>query len=146
MRTVHILDLCGFVGRLTAIRFFFIGGLYGHFRTRILGGEGPLDGLLLGSVGQKDPGAFQVGQPQPVASLKNVTEISALGTTFNQRQFPQRMFVYLAGILEPFHGPEAARSWAMPCDDSFLIACFSRRGGWKQPCLQPWLEIPTICS
>ena len=35
----------------------------------------------------------QLFLPVPVASLKNVTEISALGTTFNQRQFPQRMFV-----------------------------------------------------
>jgi hypothetical protein len=31
--------------------------------------------------------------PDPVASLKNVTEISAPGTTFNQRQFRQWMFV-----------------------------------------------------
>ena len=35
----------------------------------------------------------QLFLPVPVASLKNVTEISALGTTFNQRQFPQQMFV-----------------------------------------------------
>ena len=45
--------------------------------------------------------------------------------------------VYLAGILDLFHGqdvvsagnstPEVARSWATPCDDSFLIACFSSR-------------------
>ena len=45
--------------------------------------------------------------------------------------------VYLAGILDLFHGqevvsagnstPEVARSWAPPCDDSFLIACFSSR-------------------
>ena len=35
----------------------------------------------------------QLFLPVPVASPTNVTEISALGTTFNQRQFPQRMFI-----------------------------------------------------
>ena len=35
----------------------------------------------------------QLYLPVPVASLRNVTEISSPGTTFNQRQFPQWMFV-----------------------------------------------------
>ena len=42
---------------------------------------------------QSPPVPRQLFLPVPVASLKNVTEISALGTTFNQRQFPQQMFV-----------------------------------------------------
>ena len=64
MRTKAIFDLCGLVGETYGPPICPLLRFLGPFRTRILGDEGQLDGLLPGSVGQKDPGAFQVGQPQ----------------------------------------------------------------------------------
>ena len=60
LRAMNIFDLWG--GLRPAVFSSLVVCL--AFRTRILGGEGQLDGLLPVSVGQKDPGAFQVGQPQ----------------------------------------------------------------------------------
>ena len=63
----------------------------------------------------------QLFLPVPVASLKNVTEISALGTTFNQRQFPQRMFVprsFTGNGVDQFTGhdtPSTAAPAAAEC-------------------------------
>ena len=43
--------------------------------------------------------------------------------------------------------PVAIRSRAKPTRPHVPTRpLFKEEGGWKQPCFQPWLEIPTFCS